>query len=130
MKKAHFLLKPVVIVTSVLLVGLFVAYRAGAFPWLVVARPERDDPKNLQLVKESPLQSKRPTVMSGTKAMTPENFITGSTPSDPPPAKAEQPPPESPGDIRSRRYEPILGGSKSAPVFQNLPATEKPVRPK
>ena len=114
MVQRQHLRKTAVLVSSVLLVCALIAYRANAF--------------NLRSMLGG--GDSEGTVMSGTKAMTPENFITGSTPSDPPPAKAEQPPPESPGDIRSRRYEPILGGSKSAPVFQNLPATEKPVRPK
>jgi hypothetical protein len=112
-KKPNRLLKLAVIVTSVLLVGQFIAYRAGAFQWLMVPRPEPAESEKVEVPKETPSESTPPTMIGGSKSLWgPSVPLPKVTPGDPPTPKAEQPPPESP-----KQKPTIMPGSKSPGVL-------------
>lgn len=118
MKRPHYLLRVAALVSSVLLVGGFVSYSAGAFDWLTQTSPvQADSGRNLLPDPEGKVRDgttqPAPTMMSGTKSFSPTRRIQGITP-----AKV----PASDLDI------PIAGNS---PVFEPPPssAAAKPLAP-
>jgi hypothetical protein len=106
-KQPHALLKLAAVVSSVLLVGGFVSYRAGAFTGLMETGEQPAEPAS------SPDPEKN--LMGGSKS---------KTISFEPPA-AQQPPPGT-----GPRSPTIMSGSKSiAPVIVPLPANSQPASP-
>jgi len=116
MKKPPVLLKLAVLVSSVLLVGGFVCYRAGAFTWLLASNPrpaasgsqtlepngihhpDTTQPQTIQLTEEEWNR----LLMSSSKSMAP--VIVPASPST---AGAQPSPPKQPDQT-------IMGGPKSA----------------
>ncbi len=113
MKSPNSLLKVATVVSSVLLVGGFVSYRAGAFDWLTGtgARPANSesspalDPSLLSgsksdLIFREPANSQQPppaaqpapAIMSGSKSLAPAIF----PPAQPDPPNAQAPSPSQP----------------------------------
>src|SRR5436309_1647416 len=82
MKQPHFLLRMAAVVTSVLLAGGFVAYRAGAIPWLSGKRERPATSESKPIPAEKMFSSTKSGVIS------PPGLVDDS----PPPAPTQSPP--------------------------------------
>ncbi len=140
MKQPRFLLKASAVVSSLLLAGGFIAYRAGALDWIspqskpavlggskskVLMEPAKTDSQNASpAVGDKPSDASK-TVMSGSKSLfVGENpYTVGIGPYEPP----KQAPPDT------KKPPAIFYGSKSAPVLPPdlpLPPPQTPAPPK
>jgi hypothetical protein len=89
-KQPSFLLRAAVVASSVLLVGLLVCYRAGAFNWLTAASVPRavepnlsDGPPSLTGSGDVP-KAPTPTLLPGSKSFGPIDFVPGLSPQSAP----------------------------------------------
>src|SRR5262245_54612535 len=119
MMKTHPLFRVAAVLSSVLLVGGFVGYRAGAFSWLTETSAPSVDPASKppdstgqpnsqapilygtksavivdpNLVNEKPATTQAPPViMSGSKAMMPPQWTSPSAAKSPAPTQSTSPP--------------------------------------
>jgi hypothetical protein len=131
MRQPHFLLKIAAVTSSVLLVGGFIAYRAGAFDRLMGSRtadPAMGGSKSKVLITEpkpadtaekqptvSPVQmseeEKRRMLMYSSKSIILSDSVH-RTPTDSVPNTTQQPPPDT-----KPASPTILPGSKAAPLI-------------
>jgi hypothetical protein len=127
-KQLHMLAKVAVVASSLLLVGGFVSYRAGAFNALIGPSTQPAEPAGPQQLLPATTQTV-PTMMSSSKSMTLGNNVYDvqigpySPPNTPPPAPSQQAPPAT-----TKAAPTIMYGSK-APYSLIETAHDKPTAP-
>jgi hypothetical protein len=93
MKRPNGFLKLAALVSSILLVGGFVAYQAGAVDWIIRGPSPLHEQANDTTSEESQ-SGVATTMMSGSKSFTPSSFVTDvdtSTPAQQPEKSTEEP---------------------------------------
>jgi hypothetical protein len=114
-KEPNLLIKTAAVVSSLLLVGGFVSYRAGAFNGLVGRSAQPTEPAVFQQTPPATTEA-APTMMSSSKSI-----ILGTNhytvPNAPPATEPAGTPPQAPPATTQPGPTVIIGGTKSAAVF-------------
>jgi hypothetical protein len=155
MKPTKTLLKLGAVLSSTALMGAFVAYQAGVFngiratstppaPAVNIPTSQKDlpstqvdpanqtsvDVKRAQQPAPTP-QNLDPTLMSGSKSFSPQNFLQGLTPVSAPPSAAPQPqapPPPAPSPMllpSSKSNNNIIDLQRTVPARPTPPQSKK-----